>query len=120
MKRYLRLHRPDGTRLPLRVRRCDTFWCRLRGLMFRRELPSDEGLLFVESGESRMLTTIHMLFVFFPIGVVWMAADGRVVDMVVARPFRLRYTPHAPAKYYLEGPPALVEWVEPGERLTIE
>ncbi|MGC9349047.1 MAG: DUF192 domain-containing protein, partial [Anaerolineae bacterium] len=104
----------------LRVRRCDTFVCRLRGLTFRRELPEGEGLLFVEPRESRLGTAIHMLFVFFPIGVVWLNAEGIVVDRVVAYPFRPFYAPSAPASYFLEGPPALVDWVSEGEKLRLE
>ncbi len=118
--RWLRICHADGRCLPLRVRRCDTFLCRLRGLMFRPSLPPDEGLLFVEARESRWGTSIHMLFVFFPIGVVWMADGGTVVDVKLARPFRPFYAPCAPARYYLEGPPALLSWVRVGERLVIQ
>jgi len=117
---YVRLWRQEGTALPLRARRCDTFLCRLRGLTFRRSLADDEGLLFVESAESRVATSIHMFCVFFSIGVIWMAADGTVVDAQLAKPFRPYYAPRAPAKYYLEGVPALLSWVQIGERLTIE
>jgi hypothetical protein len=90
----------------------------LRGLTFRRALPKDEGLLFVESAESRVGTAIHMLFVFFPIAVVWMTEEGRVVDKVLAKPFRPYYAPREAARYYLEGPPALLDWVRVGDRLT--
>ncbi len=82
-------------------------------------MSPDEGLLFVERVASRIGTSIHMLFVFFPIGVVWLATDGTVVDVRVAKPFRPYYAPRAPARYYLEGPPALLHWVRLGERLTI-
>jgi len=120
ISRFVRLCHSDGTSLPLRVRRCDTFLCRLRGLTFRRVLPPDEGLLFVESVESRVATSIHMFFVFFSIGVVWLAADGTVVDAQLAKPFRPYYAPRAPAQYFLEGSPALLEWVRLGEKLSIE
>ena len=118
--RYVRLVDEQGQALPLRVRRCDTFACRLRGLTFRLRLGEDEGLLFVEPRESRLGTAIHMAFVFFRIGVVWMDGAGTVVDKVVARPFRPFYAPRAPARTFLEGPPALVSWVEVGERYAIE
>ena len=128
--RFLRLRTGAGTVLPLRVCRCDTFLCRLRGLMFRRKLASDEALLFVESRESRVTTAIHMCFVFFPIGVLWLVtaeATGHdlprsltVVDKVLAQPFRPYYAPQTPAQYYLEGPPVLLEWVEVGERLFLD
>lgn len=118
--RYVSLRRQDGTALPLRARLCDTFLCRLRGLTFRRSWSENEGLLFVESIESRVATSIHMFFVFFSIGVVWMAADGTVVDVKLAKPFRPYYAPSAPAKYYLEGTPDLLSWVRVGERLALE
>lgn len=114
------LRHADGTSLPLEVRRCDTLWCRFRGLMFRRQLAPREALLFVESGESRVATTIHMFFVFFPIGVVWLARDGTVVDKRLAKPFRPYYAPCRPAQYYLEGAPDLLQMVELQERLIIE
>lgn len=120
VRRYVRMVREDGSALPLSIRRCDTFACRLRGLTFRRSLASDEGLLFIESAESRMGTSIHMFFVFFDIGVVWLNSEGVVVDTVVARPFRPFYAPQAPAQYFLEGPPSLVEQVKVGEHLRIE
>ncbi len=120
MSSEIRLRRADGTLLPLDVRRCATFWCRLRGLMFRRTLRDREALLFVESGEGRVTTSIHMLFVFFPIGVVWLDGQGVVVDKALARPFWPYYAPQKPARYYLEADPAVLDWVAIGERLTIE
>ena len=118
--RVVRLCPEDGSCLPLRVRRCDSFSCRLRGLMFRRELASDEALLFVQKAEDRMGTSIHMLFVFFPIGVVWLDAEGRVVDTVLAKPFRPLYAPQAPAQYFIEGPPSMLSEVSVGDRLRVE
>ena len=118
--RFMRLSHSDGTPLPLKVRRCETFLCRLRGLMFRRRLDPREGLLFIEAKESQVATSIHMFFVFFSIGVVWMGANGTVVDKVLAKPFRPYYAPQAPAQYFLEGSPDLLAWVEVGERLQME
>ncbi len=75
---------------------------------------------FVERAESRLGTAIHMFFVFFPIGVLWLDAEGVVVDSVIARPFPTVLRSRAAAKYSVEGPPALVTWVQPGERLRME
>lgn len=117
MSEYVNVVRADGTSLPLRVRKCDSFLCRLRGLTFRRHLAPDEGLLFVENMESRWGTAIHMFFVFFSIGVVWLDSDGTVVDAKIARPFAPFYAPCGPARYFLEGPTDLVTWVTRGEQL---
>jgi uncharacterized membrane protein (UPF0127 family) len=99
------------------VRYCADFLCRLRGLTFRQRLGDDEGLLLVGRRESRLDAAIHMLFVFFPIAVVWLDGGRRVVDVQLARPFRPFYVPQAPAKDILEGPPALIESVDVGDRL---
>ncbi|HEY88444.1 MAG TPA: hypothetical protein G4N98_01745 [Thermoflexia bacterium] len=119
MNTTLNLFHEDGAALPWQVRRCDTFRCRLRGLMFRRALRPQEALLFMEKVESRVATTIHMFFVVFPIGVIWLAADGTVVDKQLARPFRPYYAPCVPAQYYLEAAPEILEAVTLGERLSI-
>jgi len=120
MTTYVRITHENGAALPLRVRRCDTFGCRLRGLTFRTQLPDGEGLLFVEDRESRLGAAIHMFFVFFSIGVVWLDSDGIVVDAKVARPFGPYYAPRGPARYFLEGPVELVDWVKVGERLILD
>ncbi len=107
-----------GEMIASRVVRCDTFWKRGRGLMFRRTLAEDEVYLFVERRESVAQTTIHMFFVFFPIAVVWLDADMRVVDQVLARPFRPYYAPQRPAQYFLEGHPSLLERVGIGDQVS--
>lgn len=99
------------------VRWCASFVCKLRGLMFRRALRPGEGLLLVERRASRSATAIHMFFVGFPIVVVWLDANFRVVDMLVAQPWRPFYAPRVPAQYTLEAAPALVEEVSVGDEL---
>ena len=106
-----------GETIARSVVRCDTFWKRGRGLMFRRVLPEDEVYLFVEGRESVAQTTIHMFFVFFPIAVVWLDRDREVVDKALARPFRPFYAPQSPAQFFVEGHPSLLERVHLGDRL---
>ncbi len=96
---------------------CDTFWKRGRGLMFRRSLAVDEVFLFVERRESTAQATITMVFVFFSIAVLWLDRDRRVVDKVLARPFRPYYAPSQPAQYYVEGHPSLLARVRIGDEL---
>jgi len=88
--------------------------------MFRGRLPEDEALFFVQGSEDRVGASIHMFFVFFSIGVVWLDTDGLVVDTVLAKPFRPFYAPRKPARYFVEGPPALISCVSIGERLHVE
>ena len=99
---------------------CDTFLCQFRGLMFRRSLPADEGLLLVQKRENRTEATIHMLFMFIDLAVVWIDAEHRVVDVKYARRWRLMYAPQAPAKYVLELPVERFNQFQIGDQLQFD
>ena len=103
-----------------RAKWCASFLCHLRGLMFRRSLPADEGLLFVYDRQSISGTTIHMFFVFFSIAAIWLDDDGHVVDAKLAKPWRPFYAPAQPARYLIEARPALLERVQVGDQLTFD
>ena len=102
------------------VRWCDYFLCKLKGLMFRRDLGPGEGLLMVEVTASRVTTSIHMLFMFMPLGILWLDSDMRVVDMVLAQPWRLAYFPSKAAQYVLETSPMILQHVVIGDSLQFE
>jgi uncharacterized membrane protein (UPF0127 family) len=108
----------DGQML-VRARWCESYLCRLRGLMFRRNLGECEGLLLVDEGESISGSAIHMWAVFMSLGVVWINNEMRVVDTRVARPWRI-YFPAGPAHYVLEGPPEMLDGVKVGDVLEFE
>ena len=86
----------------IRIMVCDTFFYRLRGLMFRKNISQDEGLLLVQGNDSRVDSSIHMLFVPFKLGVIWINSNFKVVDRIIAKPWGLAYFPTVPAKYTLE------------------
>ena len=71
------INQTTGEPLACQVIRCDTFGRRLRGLMFRRPLKSDEAYLFVFHTESIVSASVHSLFVFplFPWS-GWMCSGG--------------------------------------------
>jgi len=112
-------NRTTGQVLARRVVRCDNFFSRCRGLMFRRPLEEDEVYLFVLDAESRLDAAIHMFFVSFPIAVIWLNSAGKVVDRALARPWRPFYAPRRPARYFLEGPPGLLERVSVGDEIEM-
>lgn len=99
---------------------CASFFCHLKGLMFRRKIGTDEGLIFVTKKPSIVNTTIHMFFMFFPIAVIWLDADLQVVDAKYAKPWRPAYAPAKPAQYYIESHPSLLERVKIGDVLLFE
>jgi uncharacterized membrane protein (UPF0127 family) len=114
------LRKEDGTILLARVKWCASYWCKFKGLMLRRNLPEDEGLLFVYSRESKMDTTIHMMFMRFPIATIWLDTNGSVVDKVLAKPWRPAYAPRKPARYFVEASPSLLDRVTIGDRLRFD
>ncbi len=105
---------------PLHALYCDSFLCRLRGLMFRSSLPLDTGLLLVEARESRLETAIHMLFVFMDLAVIWINSEQVVVDTVLARAWRPVYAPHQPARYILEIHPDRLHEFKIGDRVEFQ
>ncbi len=101
----------------IKAKYCDSFICRLRGLMFRSHLGGDEGLLLVQSRENRVDASIHMLFVFTDLAVIWINSEKIVVDKVLARAWRPFYAPSGPAKYILEITPGRLSEFETGDQI---
>jgi len=110
-------HVENGRVLLNRLKWCDSFGSKLRGFTFRRSLSPADGLVLGEKSDSRLSTAIHMLFVFFDLGVIWVNEAGEVVDVVVARPWRPSYAPQAPARYVIELHPSLLPQVRLGDHL---
>lgn len=102
---------------PLQAGYCDSFLCRLRGLMFRSRLAPDLGLLLVQPRDSRIDSAIHMLFVFMDLAVIWINSDKFVVDTVLARAWRPAYAPRGPARYILEIHPSRLNEFQNGDHI---
>ena len=107
-----------GTVVIPRAKWCASFLCKLRGLMFRSDLPADEALLFIYPRESRIDTSIHMFFMGFAIATIWLDKEGRVVDKTLAKPWRPAYAPRVPAQYIIEAHVSLLDQVNVGDRLS--
>jgi len=83
-------------------------------------LPLDRGLLLVQGRESQLDAAIHMLFVWIDLAVVWINAANQVVDVKLARRWRLAYVPERPAVYVLELVAERLEDFKVGDRVRIE
>jgi uncharacterized membrane protein (UPF0127 family) len=105
---------------PVKAIFCSSFLCRLRGLTFRRSLPEGEGLLLVQGDDSRLDASIHMLFVWMDLAVVWINSAGEVVDVRLARRWSLAYAPQRPARFVLEMVPARLDEFGVGDRIQFE
>lgn len=103
-----------------RAKWCASAFCRFRGLQFQGTATRDTGLIFVNAGESRSESAIHMFFVFMAISVVWLDATGKIVDKTLAKPWRPYYAPRSKAQYFIEAHPDVLNSVEIGDVLMFE
>ncbi|MDN3019730.1 DUF192 domain-containing protein [Paenibacillus sp. BSR1-1] len=62
--------------LPYSINRADSFFKRLKGLMFRKDQLVEEGLWIVPCN------SIHMCFMNFDIDAVFLNKEGQIVKMV--------------------------------------
>ncbi|HEY4693788.1 MAG TPA: DUF192 domain-containing protein [Bellilinea sp.] len=103
---------------PLQVRYCADFWNKFRGLMLQDNIGLNGGALLVEDKDSRMNASIHMLFMRFDIAAIWINSDNQVVDVQVARRWRLAYLPVQPARYILEAHVSQADNFHVGDQIT--
>lgn len=87
-----------GTTLARQAEQARSFWARLRGLMFRASLPGDGGLV-IEPNNS-----VHTFWMRFPIDVVFVDRENRVVGLVNAMPPNRPYAGSRQARRTLELP----------------
>src|SRR6266511_974932 len=104
----------------LQIKYCDTFLTQLRGFTFRSRLARDECLLLVGTRDSRLDSSIHMLFVSFDLSVIWINSGRQVVDKVLAKSWRPAYFSKQPARYVLEIHPERWEDFEIGDRVEFK
>ena len=96
------------------VETADTFLRRLRGLMFRAELPAGGGLLIRPAG------SVHTCFMRFAIDVVFLDRELRVVRVAEAvRPWRLALARGARAVLELPAGEAADRGIVAGSVLTL-
>lgn len=95
-----------------------------KGLMFRSEIPDEYALVMEVGGNSVVPFAsgpprqfVHMLFVRFPLDVIWLNA-GEVVRVAGMKPWRS--VAMAKADVILELPAGNAEGVEPGDTIRIE
>ena len=80
---YRALNRTKGTVIAEHVSVADGLWSKFWGLMGRRALPENNGLLLTPC------SSVHTFFMRFPIDVVFLDRERRVVKIVPAmKPWR--------------------------------
>jgi uncharacterized membrane protein (UPF0127 family) len=105
---------------PLLADYAESFGAKLRGLMLRRELDYEGGLLLAEATQSTVNAGIHMLFMNFDISVAWLDSELRVVDAQHARRWAAFLLPRKPARYVLEFHASRLEEFRVGDQIAFE
>jgi len=86
------------TILTKNIKFCKTELSKIKGLMFTKKL--NKALIFVFKKES--LQHIHMFFVWYPIDVLWLDKNKKVVQLKEnLKPFKIILAKN-PAKYIIE------------------
>ena len=91
---------------------------KLKGLMFESRENFGYALIFPLNSESKIAASIHMLFVFFPIDVIWLDSKKIVVDKVEKlQPFTFNCTPKKAASFIVELPVGCGKKISIGNKL---
>lgn len=109
----------SGEALPFRVEIVATPEARAQGLMFRRSLPRDEGMLFVYPDAQR--ASFWMRNTLIPLDILFADAGGRIVNIAEAQPLDETPLPSdGPVQFVLEIQGGLSKelGIAPGDRLV--
>ncbi|SFR91802.1 hypothetical protein SAMN05216559_0970 [Halomicrobium zhouii] len=120
------VHEPEGeaTILATNVETADTSGEQLKGLMGRSSIPDDYAMVFRfedppfwTPAALANWRSIHMLFVRFPLDVVWLL-DGEVRQVKTLQPWR--GVGMAKADTILELPAGAADGMEAGDAVVVE
>lgn len=100
------------------VKQYTNIFSRFKGLRFSKPLKEKQAIILVAEKESITETMIDMIFVFFPIDVLWLDKDKRVVDLRRdIKPFTPLIIPSKPAKYVIELKEGMANNINVGDEL---
>lgn len=88
--------------------------------MFHKPINTSESIILAENHESIMDTSIHMFFMRFDLGVIWLDGSKKVVDKVLARKWRPYYAPKSKAQYVIEAHPTRLSDFNIGDQVNFE
>ena len=106
--------------MPILAKYCQSFFCQFRGLMFIKSIPQNQGLLLVQKGDSRLNASIHMMFMWMDLAIIWINSEFVVVDMVLAHRWKMGYFPKKAARYVLETSPSHLHEFNIGDRVRLD
>ncbi len=97
-----------------------SFFEKFKGLMFEKKENFDYALVFFLKKNTKLGASVHMLFVFFPICILYLGENKKVVEKAVLEPWTFNYTPKKPAKYFIELPVKFSGKIKIGDKISWE
>jgi hypothetical protein len=107
----------NGKVLVRRSKICKSDWSKAAGLMFSKK-DDELGLIFMFDKEKRI--PLHMLFVFYPIDVLFLDSKKKVVE--IKRNFKsfTFYNPKKKCKYFIEVVEGKAKGVKVGDTISFK
>ncbi len=94
---------------------------KVKGLMFTKPLKHGDAIILESPVEGILETTLHMLFVFYPIDILWLNAEREIVDLRrKVMPFRPWIVPKKAAKYVVEMKSGSAKSLKVGDKLKFK
>ncbi|MCS3923482.1 DUF192 domain-containing protein [Methanosalsum natronophilum] len=89
----------NGNCVSSHVEIADTLYKQIKGLMFRKNIDNDYALLFIL--EKEKFSSVHMLFVNFPIDVLFLDENKKILNISSIRPW-IGFSYSSKTKYIIE------------------
>ncbi|ADI74995.1 protein of unknown function DUF192 [Methanohalobium evestigatum Z-7303] len=90
----------NGNTVASDVEFATTFFSQSKGLMFKKNVPNDYALVFVF--DKPIKTSVHMLFVRFPIDVLFLDDSKRIIKATTLKPWLGTSSSEKIVKYIIE------------------
>ncbi len=103
----MKIYNKTKSNLISEAKLADTFISRTCGLMFKKVLKEDRGLL-IKYNPRLKSRTIHCFFMRFTIDLIFIDGNKRVIDLKTLQPWRI-YTPRGMPSWVLEVNEGVIE-----------
>lgn len=100
-----------------KVRTANSAWKKFKGLMLEKPENFDFALVFPFLRNERVGASLHMLFVSFPICVLFLNSEKKVLEKAILQPWLLNFTPRQACRFVIEMPVQRAENVQVGDFL---
>ncbi len=93
----------------------------IKGLMFSKKLEKNKGVILdLGIEKERIFSSVHMLFVFQELDIIFLNDKLQIVDKVRLKPFELNYTPKGKTRFIIETNSKIISNLKVGDKLQFK